>query len=75
MDLDDDTVGTRGYGGQRKRRYDVYVPGRVAWVDDDGKVAVSLDHRNGGDVERVARRPFKGPNPAFAQNYLRVSDG
>src|ERR671910_914999 len=69
----DHAVGARGDGGERQRQHEVPTTRRVRRVDDDGKVRLLLQHRHGGDVERVSRRGLEGLDPALAEHHLVVA--
>src|SRR5918994_211459 len=69
----DHAVGACGDGGERQRQHEVPTTRRVRRVDDDGKVRLLLQHRHGGDVERVARRGLEGLDPALAEHHLVVA--
>ena len=56
MRLDDDPVRADRGCGRRERQHEVAPPRRVRRVDDHRQVRLLLEHRDGAEIERVARR-------------------
>ena len=73
MGLDHQTVGTDGHCRLGQRGHHEGNACRVARVDDNGQMGHFFQHRNGGNVQRVAHARLKGTDAALAQNDVRVA--
>ena len=69
MHLHQNAVGTGRHRRQGHRPHLVAHAGAVAGIDEDRQVAEFLDHRDRGQVERVAGIGLEGTNAALAQNH------
>src|SRR5688572_148574 len=75
VDLDDQAVSACRHGGAGKLRDHVAATGAVARIRDDRQVAQLLDHRDGGDVERVPRCRLERADAALAEDDVVVAAG
>ena len=69
MHLHQNAVGARRHRRQGHRAHLVAHAGAVAGVDEDRQMTELLDHRDRGQVERVAGIGLEGTNAALAQNH------
>ena len=75
MDLDDQRVGAGRDRRERERRDERCVAAGVARIDDHREVRLALEHRDGGDVERVAGGAFERADAALAQHDVAIAGG
>jgi hypothetical protein len=73
MDLDHHAIGADRDATHRERRHEPALAGRVARIDDDQQVAQAVEHRHGREVHRVAHRRLERPDPALAQDHVRIA--
>ena len=69
------SVGLRGNGGARHGWHEFAAPGGMAGIDNYRQVRHCVQHRNGGDIQRVSCRGLKGADAALAQDHLVVTAG
>ena len=71
--FDHDPIGPRRHSRHGHRGNQCRLAGGVAGINDDRQVSQLAQHRDGRQIQRVARVGFKGADAALAQNHLLIA--